>query len=625
MAWSVLLPEPIPAPAGYGTGRNRLAFRSLRLRPTRNPFAGCNPDRVRKLLGFCLDLRSPFARAIGRLVWLRHAILVAIGQTSQPATQPHLFRPVSSKNSPPSRLARFVLVCALAIFAAHTWMFREYVTDDAFISFRYQSHALAGEGLVFNVGERVAGWTNGLLILLVLPLEMLGFDALTGARILGVGSNLAILLMIALGFAVPVKRRPLLRTVPVLFLACNSSFIMQGLAGLGGSVFSMLILLAVCLLSRAEEQSSDARAVGGGIVLALALIARPEALFFAAALLLAVPMLSGDRRAAGRRSGLALLVFVPIAAGYVLWIYAYYGTFYQNSLTAKVGMTAEQLMRGGHYFVRFASAYPFHLAVAAALFALNAKANWTERLSLIGVVFFLVFYAVAGGDWMLGYRLYHPVLVLSAIGLPLVTEALLGPGQAPGALRRGAAIGAVAAGLIASLNTTRWDGRVRRAVGGEDYVNHGIEVGRWLRENLPPHSLLATNTAGSVAYYSGLPIVDMMGITDKEIAGRRDLPAGWKGIEKGDGEYVLQRCPDYIMLGSSRGSDTPMFLSDIELYGNPYFWRYYERMLLGVDEDTEVVLFRRRPSPATETMSEERLREIREVAANQLSKSAFRY
>ena len=40
-----------------------------------------------------------------------------------------------------------------------------FITDDAFISFRYARNLLEGHGLVFNPGEYVEGYTNFLWVL----------------------------------------------------------------------------------------------------------------------------------------------------------------------------------------------------------------------------------------------------------------------------------------------------------------------------------------------------------------------------------------------------------------------------------------------------------------------------
>jgi hypothetical protein len=113
----------------------------------------------------------------------------------------------------------------------------------------------------------------------------------------------------------------------------------------------------------------------------------------------------------------------------------------------------------------------------------------------------------------------------------------------------------------------------------DDHVARaGMLVGVWLGANVPPDAVLATNTAGSVPYYSRLRTIDMLGLNDAHIAHREvdDLGAGWVGHEKRDGAYVLSRRPDYVMFASSLGSIQPAFPSDRELYTDPLFHRLYE-------------------------------------------------
>jgi hypothetical protein len=78
-------------------------------------------------------------------------------------------------------------------------------------------------------------------------------------------------------------------------------------------------------------------------------------------------------------------------------------------------------------------------------------------------------------------------------------------------------------------------------------------VGSWLRRHASPTDSVACVPIGAVGYYSRLPVVDMLGLTDRHIA-RRDLPTGrgWAGHEKHDGAYVLSRRPTYLLLGNVR-------------------------------------------------------------------------
>ena len=66
-----------------------------------------------------------------------------------------------------------VVVAVLGVVVA---LFRRFVQDYAFISFRYARNLADGLGLVWNVGERVEGYTNFLWTLMMAPSFKLGVD-----------------------------------------------------------------------------------------------------------------------------------------------------------------------------------------------------------------------------------------------------------------------------------------------------------------------------------------------------------------------------------------------------------------------------------------------------------------
>ena len=87
-----------------------------------------------------------------------------------------------------SEVARRVLpwlmtALAVAFFLTEAWPLRSPL-DDAFISFRYAHNLAAGHGLVYNVGERVEGFTNLLWTLLLAGGIRLGFGAPETAHVL---------------------------------------------------------------------------------------------------------------------------------------------------------------------------------------------------------------------------------------------------------------------------------------------------------------------------------------------------------------------------------------------------------------------------------------------------------
>jgi hypothetical protein len=223
---------------------------------------------------------------------------------------------------------------------------------------------------------------------------------------------------------------------------------------------------------------------------------------------------------------------------------------------------------------------------------------------------------------MLGYRLLHPLIVLCASLVPFVLSGIEGRLLAP--RRRRAALGALIAGFcLLGLAGSFRDPHVAVAM-RPTRVLTAVRIGEWMRDNFPKGAVLATNTAGSIPYYSRLPVIDMMGLNDQTIARRRELPEGWKGIEKGDGRYVLSRRPDYIQLGSFLGSPAPLFLSDIELFESEEFHRRYQLLSFEIDPETTLRIWRRREQERAPLDAAERERTLR-LARRQLERSAFRY
>jgi hypothetical protein len=65
-----------------------------------------------------------------------------------------------------------ILGCGLHIVAGYTFVDltgNAFGLDDAYISYRYAENLIHGNGLVYNPGERVEGYSNFLYVLLVAP------------------------------------------------------------------------------------------------------------------------------------------------------------------------------------------------------------------------------------------------------------------------------------------------------------------------------------------------------------------------------------------------------------------------------------------------------------------------
>jgi hypothetical protein len=75
------------------------------------------------------------------------------------------------------------------------------------------------------------------------------------------------------------------------------------------------------------------------------------------------------------------------------------------------------------------------------------------------------------------------------------------------------------------------------------------EVGKWLKQHFPPTTVLACKRIGGVSYFSGMRMVDMLGLVDRQIALIRH---GSKVRGQAEWEQmaaeIYRRQPDLILL-----------------------------------------------------------------------------
>ena len=441
--------------------------------------------------------------------------------------------------------------------------------DDAFISFRYAENLAAGNGPVFNVGERVEGYTTFLWVVLLSLGKLIGQDLVYFSRILGsiFAAVVLFLLFLSNRFNSQIDRPA--AAIAVIFLGTCGVFAPWAISGMEVTLYTSLLLAAVLLHIREPGGAGQTgQAVMVGIVCAVAALTRPEGLMLFGILWLdqLLRSLRGRDRSAYYMLGVFLLPYIP----YFCWRFSYYGYPLPNSFYAKVGSTGAQVLRGLDYTSGFAwVALPLLLLALPQLFS---PAWWRrhERLRVIPVLCLAVicYTTMVGGDFMPAYRFFAPILPMICLLAALQVRSI--PNSA------------VAAALVlVAVTFNIFQIRSGSDVGEWLHRNYiawrGKEAGLWLRYNAPPDAVVATNTAGSVPYFSGLTAIDMLGVNDSHIAHRQveSMGSGKPGHEKSDGDYVLARRPDFIIFGAAEGSFDPIFRSDLELSGNFDFIQLY--------------------------------------------------
>ncbi|HUS31904.1 MAG TPA: hypothetical protein VMZ53_25560 [Kofleriaceae bacterium] len=288
------------------------------------------------------------------------------------------------------------VVCVLAAVTAWT-------CDDALISFRYVRHWVGGDGLVFNIGERIEAFSNFLFVMLLAPFAAAHADLFTVANVLGIVAT-----AVQVALLVWLLGRRGLPLVAVAFsaalFATDRIAVVWATGGLETATHGALVLAALAL------QLERPTAIRMTAVVHVALAAsRPEGVMFAAiwfAHLLATRQTAELRR--------ALNWFVPLVVALVAARLLYYGELVANPYRAKVSGVATLDFGPGYVSMFLRRMGLWGLAALATLpLLVSGLRTRPDRALLLGAAFVIAQLAMAawtGGDYMTDFRILAPVV-----------------------------------------------------------------------------------------------------------------------------------------------------------------------------------------------------------------------
>ncbi len=451
------------------------------------------------------------------------------------------------------------------LFTSQLWLFKDFSIDDAFITFRYVRQFVAGNGLVFNIGERVEGYSNFLWVMLLSPAAVLSMDLLLAARVLSVALSVGTLL---LTYRLA-STSPALTLAPIM-LAAYAPFAAWTMGGLETSLFAFLATAGAYAFIREEERGHGA---ASGLLFGLLALARPEGiLFFGLAVIFRPRRLWVSRAAAtpegragkahtssrvgwcpSRQDVLRLIGFGALFIPHLLWRLSYYGQPLPNTVYAKaMGLHPRTFIEGGYYLFNGAVALGGlgFLIIPITLVVLKRRTLRHDFL-LACVAAYALFIFAGGGDWMPMQRFWvHVAPLLFALahtGL-MALAALIWPPR-PILVGIGLALAQVAFLYLGAL-----DAHFVQGVGRAE-ATQGPTMVDYLRERWRPGDVLAVTDAGGLAYVLPLEarVVDMFGLTDAHIAHRKpEFPSGLfghgDGFGKWDVDYVLAQNPRFIQV-----------------------------------------------------------------------------
>lgn len=459
-----------------------------------------------------------------------------------------------------------LLLVIVAAFVFHS-VSLSFTQDDAYISYRYVENFQSGHGLVFNYGERVEGYTNFLWILLLSLASMMGFSIIATSKLLGVASG-----ALTLVFAYQIcrdfgdSRRWLIPFAAPAFLAANGALAYWVIGGLETGLFVFLVTLSIY----AEFKRPSVQPA----LLVIATLTRPEGgLLFGIILIYRILVKRDAIRSLAVYAGMYAGLLIPYA---IFKIY-YFGDLLPNPFYAKTGMSIEYLNSGIEYFTRFAYHYGlfgiFYLLPFAFLKSMPNKVKFLWLASVIYTVYIIL----VGGDVLKVHRFFLPVLpmlfgIMTYALYRLVIE------------RSGSRVVQLVASLVV-VGYLAWS-----LIIPKDYILQTRLVERsflnkmtFMAENLKrvdrSRFSLATTTIGKVSYVlKGKKIIDMLGLTDPEIAKNPEKIEGMKTTWKErnfNTKYLLDQRPDYILFSTGQKPSAP---AERALVLNSHFRRNYSTL-----------------------------------------------
>jgi len=429
--------------------------------------------------------------------------------------------------------------------------------DDAFITLRYAGNLLGGAGALFNLGQRVEGYSSPLHLLIsaallgicgarhvILAAKIVG--ALLGAWILFKTKHVALRVGLS-------EREAVFAQV---LLALNGHFAVAAVNGLETPFYGAILLLLVTVTLRERDRR---RGVASAFIAFAGAITRPEAvLLFPIFFLLRAHFFyeKGKVRLLLRDLSVWSACFLVPFSAFLLLRWSYYGALLPNTYFAKQYSWQLAASDGFRYLmrplsprtaslvlssrlIRYATPWFFWPPVIAGIWLARKNA----RCLVLGAVLLmqLIFCIKAGGDWMQGWRFMIVVGPSLAIfqcfglrGLARMVARRLARGPAPSPARAltAAQLSLLGFWVVAfalspkgpswpQLGFTTDPGVLLSATGSVEggWGAKQVVAAKLVQEMMPSGSTFAFTEIGFTGFLNmDKRIVDMRGLTDREIA-----------------------------------------------------------------------------------------------------------
>lgn len=415
------------------------------------------------------------------------------------ASQPRIAAQISDRRQQSVAVVLAALTLALLLSLFGRWGY-----DDPYITYRYASNLLNGNGFVYNVGQRTLSTTAPLYAILLAGLGWAWPDLPSlGNALSALSLVLSALILYAWAQGRGEKATGMLAGLllclwPLLFLTFGAETLLS----------TTLILGGLWAYDRSRTGLS-------AVVLALAAMVRPDGVI--AAVALGIVHLVRRQPIPWR----SVILYAGLVGTFYTGIWLYFGSPLPITLLAKQQqgqMTAS--MRFGAGFLDLAGQYgrqPLYwlhaiLALVGLYWVLKKRRHWIPLLAWTALYFLA--YTILGVSRYFWY--YAPLVpafvVLVAEGTVALLRALARTRLSRPfvMLLTGLLLVALLVPLLTDVIGAGWHSDPRHEV--------YREIGQWLQGHTPPGASIGALEVGIIGYYAQRPIIDFAGLVQPEVA-----------------------------------------------------------------------------------------------------------
>ena len=482
-----------------------------------------------------------------------------------------------SRISVPARIGIAAVFLASIALIAHARVF-DLICDDALITVRFAQNLAMHGAPVYNLGERVEGYTSPLWMVLLALQMRVGIGAEHAVHLLGAASGV---LLLASTWMLWRRIEPA-RTAPgiavLAALAVSAPVAAWTMGGLETPLFAALVTLSIAIASKVIVDGGVESGAKVGVLLALTTLTRPEGAALTGIVVLAGLSLEGLRPGRFKTIVAIAVGYAAVIAPFEAWRWHYYGFPLPNTFYVKTSGGSALYAVGVRYlsfFAREMGETLIEIFVAllfipvrgpsldepAELTRSRRAALWMAR----GFVVLLVPYvASVGGDFLDLYRFLVPAFPLVFVGAAHGACHLVA--LLPAGKPRIVAACAFGALLVPHVWHQIELGERARQISEPERAALSIEplgwtrlfarrwsaTGRWIAAHAHADAkepdYMVTGAAGAMPFYSGIGNIDTLGLCDAWVSHHGRIIGTRPGHQReATEEYLLSRRPVFMM------------------------------------------------------------------------------